>query len=513
MSGARARWLLVAVLALSGACRGADPALSTGGTREIHLRVLAIHDFHGALRPTAHSWSDGQRVGGAPALKTVMDRLAAECACPAVRIDGGDQMQGTLESNLTRGAATVAALNDLGLDAAAIGNHELDWGLDIFRERLAEARYAWLAANVFRRDTGARPDWATPYALVQRDGVTVGVVGYATVDTPNTLRPDVTAPYEFRAGYDGIREALDEVWQRTPDFVIVAAHADGDCTNDGCTGEMVDLAAGTPPGRIHLIVGGHRHAPGTGVVNGVPIVRAGSHARAVGLIDLHRREGTHTFRLAEVPVVAGAETPDAGLASLLEPYFEEADAIGAAPVTELADPLTAAPTGDRRLGYLVADTIRRVADADIGMQNPGGIRADLATGVVSYLDLHRVLPFDNTVVTLRLTGAQVRDVVEYAGVRYYFSNLHIAHDPEAPPGHRIVSIAFDDGTPLRDDRTYRFATNDFLADGGDGFDMLAPLPREVHGITLLDAVAEHLRTRPAPVTLPAVERVVVLQPR
>ena len=248
---------LVAGLALSlTACATQRTSSSAVAGDVLHLRVLATHDFHGALSPTVYPWSNQRPVGGAAALKAVMDTLAVACGCPTVRLDGGDQMQGTLESNLTHGASAVAALNQVGLDAAAVGNHELDWGVDTLAVRQREARYAWLAANVFRASDGTRPEWAEPFALIDRGGVRVGVVGYATVSTPRTLRPDVTAPYEFRAGYAGIRDALDQVWSERPDFVVVVAHAAGDCAGQRCAGEMVDLASEVPAGSVHLIVGG-----------------------------------------------------------------------------------------------------------------------------------------------------------------------------------------------------------------------------------------------------------------
>jgi 2',3'-cyclic-nucleotide 2'-phosphodiesterase (5'-nucleotidase family) len=158
----------LAALAIGGLILYAAFAPQGGGA--FHLRVLATHDFHGALRPTTFDWSEGRLIGGAETLKTMMDAAEAECVCPTVRLDGGDQMQGTLESNLAHGESVVAAFNLIGLDAAAVGNHELDWGLETFLQRKAEARYGWLAANVFRIDNGERPDWATPYAIVDRGG-------------------------------------------------------------------------------------------------------------------------------------------------------------------------------------------------------------------------------------------------------------------------------------------------------------------------------------------------------
>ncbi|MEQ8959414.1 MAG: hypothetical protein RLP02_16090, partial [Coleofasciculus sp. C2-GNP5-27] len=138
-------------------------------------------------------------------------------------------MQGTLESNINFGAAVVAAFNHLGLDAAAVGNHELDWGVDTLLTRQQEANYPWLAANVFQVSDGSRPTWAKPFTIVERGEIKIGVVGYAAVNTPQTLRPGITEPYEFRSGYAGIRNALDELWSEQPDFVVLVAHAGGQC--------------------------------------------------------------------------------------------------------------------------------------------------------------------------------------------------------------------------------------------------------------------------------------------
>ncbi len=493
-----AAWLLIAL----PACASERPVRSTVGD-SLHVRVLAIHDFHGALSSTTYPGSD-RPIGGAATVKAVMDTLEAACGCPTVRLDGGDEMQGTLESNLTHGASVVAALNHLGLDAAAVGNHELDWGVDTLLARQREARYPWLAANVFRRSDGTRPDWARPFVVVERGGARVGVVGYATSSTPRTLRPDVTAPYEFQPGYAGVREALDQVWDESPDFVVIVAHAAGDCGAQACAGEMVDLASELPPGSAHLIVGGHDHEPGEGVVNSIPIVRAGSNGRGIGVIDLHRRsDGSHDFHVSSLTVYADDIPADSAMTALLAPYLQSAAVLGGATVTTLAESLSSSATGDRRLGSLIADAIRRRGEADFGLHNPGGVRIALQAGDVSYAELHRVMPFDNAVVRLNITGRQLRKLAERTGPRYYYANLFIEYraDAGAPQfGRALLTLA--DGAPVLEDRVYTLATNDFLADGGDSLLLLAELPREAMGVTVLDAVADHLRSLPAPVRLP-----------
>jgi 2',3'-cyclic-nucleotide 2'-phosphodiesterase/3'-nucleotidase/5'-nucleotidase len=499
---------LGAALLVLAACTTPETGRDAGAADPLHLRVLATHDLHGALYPTTYRWSDDRPVGGVAALDAVMDTLEVACACPTVRLDGGDQMQGTLASNLTHGGSMVAALDHLELDAAAVGNHELDWGVDTLLARQHEADYAWLAANVFRVSDDGRPEWATPFALIERDGVRVGVIGYATASTPRTLRTDVTRPFEFRAGYAGIRAALEQVQAAAPDFVVIVAHAAGDCSAATCAGEMVDLAEELPSGAVHLIVGGHNHEPGEGVVNGIPIVRAGSNGQGVGLVDLYRHaDGSYAFEMSRVVVYADSMSIDPAMTDMLAPYLRTADEIGGRLVTMLAEPLSSSAGGDRRLGTLIAEAARAYVDADFGLHNPGGVRIDLPAGRVTYADLHRVMPFDNMVVELALTGRQLRELAEQTGPRYYFANLRATYRPDqAAPRFGRASLTLADGTPIVDDRSYTLATSDFLADGGDSLIMLSALERVNTGVTVLDAVVAALRELPAPVTLPALAR-------
>jgi 2',3'-cyclic-nucleotide 2'-phosphodiesterase (5'-nucleotidase family) len=471
----------------------------------VRIRVLAIHDLHGSLQPQTHPWSGDRLVGGAPALKAAMDSAEARCACPTFRLDGGDQLQGTLESNLVHGRSVVRAMNALGLDAAAIGNHELDWGVDTLQARLSEARYPWLAANVFLRGTNRRPDWTRPYAIIEKQGVRVAVIGWATVTTPNTLRAATTAPYEFR-DIEGIRDVLAEVHRLAPDFTIIAAHAGGQCSDGECRGEMVDLARALEPGTVHLIVGGHDHSAGTGVVNGIPIARSSSHGRAISVVDLVRNaDGTRGFRMSSDTVYNDRVQPDRAMQALVEPYVAMAESVARTPIATLRDSLYTFDSP--ALGNIIADAIRTAAAADLAMHNPGGIRAGLDAGLVTYNDLFRVLPFGNAVVRVTLSGAQLREVLERALPRYFFSGVTLTYNGDPAAARRLVSLTFDDGRTLRDDATYTFATGDFIAAGGDGFTMLMPLPTENLGITLLDALIEHLRVLPQPVVAPATPRI------
>jgi 2',3'-cyclic-nucleotide 2'-phosphodiesterase (5'-nucleotidase family) len=147
------------------------------------LRVLAITDLHGALQPQVWPWSAGRPVGGAAALKPWLDSLARECGCSTVRVDGGDEMQGTPLSNFAFGRPVIAALNVFALDAAAIGNHEFDWTVDTLRAREHEARYRFLSANL-TDSAGRVPDFVEPWVAVSHSGARVAIIGLTTRTTP-----------------------------------------------------------------------------------------------------------------------------------------------------------------------------------------------------------------------------------------------------------------------------------------------------------------------------------------
>ncbi len=164
----------------------------------IALRILATSDLHGALLPKVRHSTGDRPVGGVAAIAGLMDSLAADCRCPTLRLDAGDAMQGTVISNLTKGRSMVDVLNRLGIAAAALGEHDLDWSLDTLRRRMSEARFPWVAANVFDSSTGSRPEWISPYRMVQLGGLRVAIVGYITSDTKSNLKPELTPGSSFR---------------------------------------------------------------------------------------------------------------------------------------------------------------------------------------------------------------------------------------------------------------------------------------------------------------------------
>ncbi|MGH7567748.1 MAG: 5'-nucleotidase C-terminal domain-containing protein, partial [Gemmatimonadales bacterium] len=406
------------------------------------LRVLAITDLHGQLTPRAWDWSEGRLVGGAIALKGWMDSLARACGCSAVRLDAGDQMQGTPISNLSYGRRTVEALNAIGIDAAAIGNHEFDWSVDTLRARMAGARYKFLSANITDPAGTARPEWAEPWTLIQRGGVKVAVIGLTTRETPTATAPRNVRGLAFGDGAAAIRRVLP-LARAAADFVIVVAHAGAICDSTACRDEIVDVARALDSAAVDLIVAGHTHRVVNTRINGIPIVEAGSSGRAVAVVDFVRVAGTRR------EVRARMETPwadvgrgDRALTDLLTRAQREVDTVAARQIVPLKFALRR-EGGDYALGRLIADAQRSVTKADVAVMNNGGIRADLPAGMVTYGDLYQVQPFQNRLQRLTVTGDVLLQVLEQVvagdrgeggrgGPSAHVAGLELWYDPGRP---------------------------------------------------------------------------------
>lgn len=470
------------------------------------LRVLAITDFHGALAGRIWPWSGGRPVGGSAVLKVWLDSLAGECGCTVVRVDGGDEMQGTPVSNLAFGRPVIAAFNAFAIDAAAIGNHEFDWTIDTLRVRLREARYRFVSANI-TDSAGRIPDWVEPWTLITRDGARVAVIGLTTTSTPTTTRPQNVTGLRFGELTAAVRRVLPAARERA-DFVLVVAHAGEVCDSGACRGEILDLTHGLDSGAVDLIVAGHTHLRVDTIVNGIPIVEAGRSGQAIAVVDFIRRAGglgRQVRARIETPW-ADSVTPDRALATELARAQRSVDSITARPVTTLR--LNLRRDGDEYpLGRLIADAYRNMGRADIGLVNNGGIRNDLAAGQVTYGALWEVVPFQNRLVRVSVPGSVLRAVLEEAvstgSPDVHLAGIQVWYDPGRPVGQRVRRVRLANGRDLDARRTYTLAVPDFVADGGDGFAMLPGQPRVDAGLVDLDAVVAYLSVLRKPVDAPA----------
>jgi 2',3'-cyclic-nucleotide 2'-phosphodiesterase (5'-nucleotidase family) len=398
----------------------------------------------------------------------------------------------------------------MGLDAAVIGNHDLDWGQDTLRARIADSRYTWLAANMFDSTTGRRPDWVRPWTMVERGGLRIALVGYMIPSTRQIVKPEFVQGLTFGAGRAAIEDVLDEVRSARPDVTILLAHEGAFC-NAGteCRGEVIDLARELDSTVVQLIASGHTHSLVNTTVNGIAIIQARSSGTAVGVADLvQAADGTRQWRVSVETVYADGVKDSArgGDARHLPPRSRR----DRQPAGGHPDRPPSPREGEQYpLGNLVADALRLGGRAQVGFINTTGIRAPLPAGRVTYEEVFLVHPFGNRVVRVTLTGAQLREMVEHSfraedrdGPNAHVSGLSVEYDMTRPRGSRVTALRTPDGRPVRPAARYTVAVPDYLAQGGSGYTMLVGAPQVDAGSVDVDNLVQYLRQLPQPVAPP-----------
>ncbi len=483
------------------------------------LRIIATNDFHGAFEPRADS--SGVRRGGAAYVATVIARARAECAasatCASVLLDGGDMFQGTAPSNRTYGATVVELYNTLGYAATALGNHEWDWGRDSLRARMRQARYPVLGANVQFAD-GRDVDWIPDDTLLTVGSLKVGVIGVSTVETPRTTMAVNVSDLRFVDPAPVVNAHARALRARGADAVIVVAHAGAFCDRaapapPGCNGEIIDLAQRITE-RVDAIVSGHTHSLVNTRVNGIAIVQARSHGRAVGVVDVPLGGGEASVAVRDV--LADSVMPDAGVDAQVKRAVAAVAAEMSRPIAQIAEPLRRSGR-QYALGNLIADAQRTAGKADVAVMNNGGIRADLQAGQATYGSFFEIQPFGNTLYRLTVRGRDLRAYLERLvgrdEINAHVSGVNVVYVPAKPTGSRISTVTMGDGRPLRDDATYTLVLSNFLLGGGDGLGLAVDaIKTEPLGIPDIDALVTYVRSQPQPLRAPFEARLTTALP-
>ncbi len=489
----------------------------------VTLSIVGTTDLHGYVFPR-----DGR--GGLAVFGGYLANLRAARQADGggvVLLDAGDTWLGGIESNMSEGAVVVDAYNALGYTAAAIGNHDLEFGAadrwpfgaaagdprGALKTRARQARYPMLAANLVDVATKAPVAWPNvrPSALVTIAGLRVGIVGVMTYDA---LSLTLAANVEGLATSPLVGAIVREASALRADgaqVVVVVAHAGGACSAfdapedvSTCddTSEIFDVARRLPAGLVNAIVAGHTHDGLAHRVAGIPIVQAYSWGRAFGRIDLRVAPDTGTVTVAQVFAPqeicawqeavsdACAPSPTATTrqaryeARPVTPHVAVTDAMRAqlgrvgswrqAPLDVSLDrPLERGP-GDAEspLGNLFADALAAAVPGADGAfsygAGPGGLRADLGAGPVTLGALYDLFPFDNRVVAVTLNGAEVRALLldHLRRPRWRARALGVSGlrvEIGCHAGGDAVEIARLSGHPVSDDERLTLAMTDFLA--------------------------------------------------
>jgi 5'-nucleotidase len=502
--------------------------LNTDAAGPVELQLLGINDFHGRLESPA-TGPNGP-IGGAAQLAGLVDQLRTTNPNTLFLSAGDNIGASTFVSAIDKDNPTLDALNLMGLNAAAVGNHEFDKGFADLTGRVTDrANFPYLGANVYRGADRALP----AYDVQTVDGIRVGIVGVVTEQTASLVSPDGIAGLTFK---DPVPEAEavaaslkdgDEA-NGEADVVVLLAH-EGAATEN--IGSVADLEADPVFGRfmrisadIDVILSGHTHqpyafeAPIPGTDRLRPVVQAEDYGVKLGQVTLSIDPATKTVVSSDAALLDVVGAPvDPEVAALVAAAKANADVLGKEPLgsitADIKRAVTATGTEDRGsesvLGNFVADvqlagtSAPGRGGAQIAFMNPGGLRADLLyapDGVVTYSEAFSVQPFSNDVVTKTYTGAQIKQVLEeqwqpagasrpklHLGVSTGFAYTYL---PDNPAGQRITSMTLN-GVAINPTATYRVTVNSFLASGGDNFATLgqgtAPVTTGDNDLTMLTA--------------------------
>ena len=474
----------------------AAAAESSGNSDTVHLQILTVNDFHGALT------EKGKNPGAAKLVEFLQEAKATD-PDGTLLVSAGDMFQGTPDSNLLYGKTVVDVMNYARFDVATLGNHEFDWGIDILKQRMAQSNFPYVCANIFDRGTGKVIDFVKPYLIVERRGLKIAAIGIATPETAYKTNPKVVADYIFDDPARVVNSLVPELKVQGVSVILLLTHLASWVDEQGNISGDAAMFAQQAKG-IDAVVSAHSHQIVYGKVNAIPIVQASYNGRAVGKIELFFNKSSHkvTSSIASVTLL-----PYSGLAAnpevqiMLDQAQQEL-----APVKNIVVGQTIHELSHDRnapaetfLGQWVTDIMRQAVNGDIAFQNTGGLRTGIPVGAITMENLYEVMPFDNTLFTVEMTGEQVMKVLEYGIMNdrigmVQYSGLKVSYNSTAPPGARITSVTMSDGTPLHMDKTYKVVTNDFMAAGGDGFTMFKA-GKNLHdsGIPVRDILADTIR--------------------
>ncbi len=547
---------MLPILVASLACLASTHAQAVD---RVPLRILAINDLHGNLEPPP----GGIRIddpankdrkirvdaGGVEHMATLVKQLRADHK-NSIFVAAGDLIGASpFLSAMFHDEPTIESLSLMGMEVASVGNHEFDEGkTELLRMQnggchptdgcqgphpFLGATFRYLAASTFDKSTGAT--LFPPYAIKTFDGIPVAFIGLTLKNTPRLVSPVGVVDLEFRYEADTVNALVPELKAKGVEAIAVLIHEGGFPTGyynecPGISGPIVDIVKKFDKA-VDIVVSGHTHQAYTCNIDGRLVTSGDKYGTLVTAIDVELDRGTRDVVSAKannIIVRTDALEKDPEQARLIADYQRLAGPIAARPAGSITTSLSRIPTdaGESVLGDIVADAqlaATQAADkggAVIAFTNPGGVRSPIIRrddGSITYGDVFAAQPFRNQLVTMTLTGAQIKAVLEQQWidparprVLQVSKGFRYTWDDAKPLGERIVagSIMLNE-TPIDPAANYRVTVNNFLAVAGDGFTVLKDGTEQLFGIYDVDALYAYFQAN-SPVAPPTTGRIIRL---
>ena len=505
------------------------------------ILVAGTNDIHGHLEPhRIYRGETAVEMGGLGAMSAYIASLKRWANGRLALFDGGDAYHGTYESNAAHGRDVIKLMNLMGYHGMALGNHEFDFGASVdapddprghLKERLSEADFPILSSNIAKLDQSAvQWDNLNAHTTVQIGSMKIGVIGVSTVETVYTTHPRNVVGLQFDDPRERLIRTSESLRRDGADLIVMASHVGGKCSDlsnpkdiSSCDTdeELYQLLNGIPKGTIDIAIGGHTHQVLAHYFNDVATIESGSYARNISLVKACKTpERVETTVLPPLPLCLttfsdGTCSPNGTESAVRTRYFFGEPLTTPSEVQEvisdallrasklskrqmginLITPLERLPHHDSPLGKTIAAAILRSSDADIAIQNRGGVRSDLPRGSINHRQLYTVLPFANRITMLEMPASDLMTMLEHMAKRRSDLLPYLA-------GLEVIRV--DGLLQIRDgdeiiapDRVLTVAVNDYIAAGGENlgefFQQRPFIKQRETAVLLFDSVAGYLR--------------------
>ncbi|ABG33413.1 multifunctional 2',3'-cyclic-nucleotide 2'-phosphodiesterase/5'-nucleotidase/3'-nucleotidase [Roseobacter denitrificans] len=490
-------------------------AVTTGmAAAEYNLTILHTNDFHARFEPisrfdsgcSAEDDAEGKCFGGSARLVTAIADARAR-SDNSILVDGGDQFQGTLFYTYYKGALAAEMMNKMGYDAMTVGNHEFDDGPEVLRGFIDAVDFPVLMSNADVTREPLLAETLPKSVVIERGGERLGLIGLTPQDTDELASPGDNITFSDPVA--AVQEQVDLLTADGVNKIIVLSHS----------GYGVDQRVAAETTGVDVIVGGHSNSllsntnedavgPYPTMVGDTAIVQAYAFGKFLGELNVtFDDEGTLVRAVGEPLIMDATVTADeATVARIVEaalPLDEIRNTVVADAAEAIVGERDACRARECEMGNLIADAmLARVQDqgVEIALQNGGGIRASIDAGEVTKGEVLTVLPFQNTLSTFKVTGATIVAALENAvsqheegaGRFLQVAGMSYAFDVSQPAGSRISDVMVG-GAPIDLEKLYGVVSNDYVRNGGDGFDMFKTAQDAYDfGPDLADVTAEYM---------------------
>jgi len=450
------------------------------------ITIIYTNDLHAHVEPYKVPWiADGKREIGGWANITTLVKNEKNKNKATWFFDAGDYFTGPYISSLTKGKAIIDIMNTMPFDAVTMGNHEFDDGWDNTLLQLSQAKFPIVQGNIFYQNSD-KAFWDKPYTIIEKDGVKIGVIGLHGVFAFNdTVSAVMREGIEARDEIKWLQRYIDELKDKV-DLTVLLVH-EGTPARQSSKGSTdvrraldKDIQTASQVKGLDILITGHAHVgtPEPIKVGNTLILSTDSGGIDVGKLVLDYKEKPHSFTMKNFElktIYADEWKPDPQTKEVIDRWNKKLDEVVGQTVAQSPVELTRAYGESASLGNLAADALLAAAgkNTQLALTNSGGIRSEIPSGAITMGDIISTFPFPNDLVTMDLTGKQLRSLMEHGaslsnGVLQVSKGLEMKYDSSKPVGKRVLALTLN-GKAIEDSTVYHIATQNFLADGGDGF--------------------------------------------